>query len=84
MITIWVLSLLTFLLGYYIGSRGKQIGDKIEKEIAEKFKDKPKPGVVRSLTPEELDDKYDPVKKGNLEAFDRMFAEEGIKRPKNI
>lgn len=74
-VILWILSITTFLIGYYLGGKGKVIADEIQEEIKEKLRDKPKPGVVNKLTDEQLQEKQDPKKKGNLEAFNRFFKE---------
>lgn len=77
---VWVLSLFTYLAGYYMGNRHlkKDIHQGVEvlkDTISDILKDKPKPGVVRRLTEEEIEEKHDPTKKGNKESFDRLFKD---------
>lgn len=75
---IWFITIVSFCLGYYLGG-DKKISihgvDKMWKSTKDKFKDRPKPGVVNHLTEEQIAEKHDPVKKGNLEAFNRLFRE---------
>lgn len=82
MIIEWILFILTFLIGYYLGGKGKDITQELQQRISDSIKDKPTPGVVRQLTEEEVAEKHDPKKKGNLEAFNRLFADLGIKKPR--
>lgn len=75
MITTWFLFVVTFCLGYWLGGKGKVIAQEVQETISSILskEDKPVPGVVRPLTPEEIKDKHDPLKQGNKKAFDRFF-----------
>lgn len=81
MITTWILFVLTFCLGYYLGGKGKVITEEVKEKLESIIKDKPRPGVVRQLTPEEIEDKHDPKKQGNLEAFNKLMTDLGVKKP---
>lgn len=74
-----VLIIISLLVGYALG-RYSRPEEKMEEywEIVRKgaksfSKDRPKPGVVNQLTEEQIAEKHDPIKKGNKEAFDRLF-----------
>jgi hypothetical protein len=77
MILDWILFLSTFLAGYYLGGKGKIITEELKEKI--ESLQKPKPGVVNHLTEEQIADKKDPIKKGNLEAFNRFFQNNPLK-----
>lgn len=79
MILWWILFILTFSLGYYLGGKGRIIAEETKEQITKLMKDKPQPGVVNSLTPQQIEEKHDPIKKGNLESFNRLFREHPIK-----
>jgi hypothetical protein len=70
---LWLLFVLTFGLGYYLGGKGKIIAEEIGEQIKDFTLEKPKPGVVNHLSEIELKEKHDPLKRGNKEAFDRFF-----------
>lgn len=73
----WALFGITFLTGYYLGGRGQAVVEDIKKQIKtiKAAREKPKPGVVNKLTPEQIEEKRNPALKGNKEAFDRLFRE---------
>lgn len=73
MIIMWLLFSITFLLGYYLGGKGKIIASELQEKVHDIINEKPKPGVVNRLTEEQLQEKHDPKKRGNLEAFNRFF-----------
>lgn len=80
LILVWFTSwIIPLLIGFYIGASGmkidKEIKDKVEKMYR---KEKPKPGVVKKLTEEQLEEKRNPAKRGNLESFNRFFREHPI------
>lgn len=71
-----ILVIISSLIGYALG-RYNRPEEKIARLLDElpKKKGRPKPGVVNALTEEEIRDKHDPIKKGDREAFDRLFRE---------
>ena len=79
---IWLITIASFLLGVLFGRFQRPENEvwgvfkDASKRIQEVKFDKPKPGVVQHLTPEEIEEKHDPTKKGNLEAFNSLFADE--------
>ena len=77
-IIIWLITILSFSFGLYLGAfwRGQNIAKEIKQKLGDTFQEKPKPGVVQHLTEEEIDEKHNPLKKGNLEAFNSLFADE--------
>ena len=78
--------IIVLLIGYVLGrynkpeEKVKEIVDKMGKTIENTFKDKPTPGVVKRLTPEEIAEKHDPNMQAAKENFDRLFESEGIRR----
>jgi hypothetical protein len=70
----------TFLIGFYLGGKGKAMSEEVREKLTEIIKERPRP-VVNKLTPEQLEEKKSPTKRGNLEAFNQMFREWGIKKP---
>lgn len=81
MIIEWIFFMATFLIGFYLGGKGKAMSEEVREKLTEIVKTKPKPGVVQRLTEEQLAEKKSPTKRGNLEAFNEMFAEWGINKP---
>lgn len=70
------ITLISLLIGYYLGSKEtrQQINTRITDTVDALLPDnKPKPGVVNHLTPDEVKAKHDPRIKGNKEAFDEFF-----------
>lgn len=67
-------------IGYILGRYNKpeeevvRYVNKMMDIFDDRMKEKPKPGVVRHLTDEELAEKKNPAMKGNKESFDRFFA----------
>lgn len=78
MILLYILFAITFLLGYYLGGKGKEVAVEIEQTISDIMRDKPKPGVVNHLNDEQILEKHDKTKRGNLDAFNRFFKEHPI------
>jgi len=71
MIQDFLIFIITFLIGYFIGSR--ETKREIKNQAEWIIKNKPEPGVVRHLTDEEIAAKKNPILRGNLEAFNEFF-----------
>lgn len=79
-IVIWFITITTFICGYVMGSRSHTITQEVQKKIVDIIGDKPTPGVVNHLTEEQIAEKHDPKKRGNLEAFNKLAQTLGWKK----
>lgn len=71
-----ILILISVVLGYILRGSKKEnevIVQGVTKEARAIIKGMPQPGVVRQLSDEEIREKHDPQKQGNLAAFNAFF-----------